>query len=78
MYDSIVRTLVPVVVGILLVQAARIGLDLPEGALAEIVTVVVTAAYYGLARLVEEHVSPVVGRLMLSAGLTQAKPTYTR
>jgi len=66
-----------VIVGVLLVQAARIGLDLPEGALNEIVTVVVTAAYYGLARLVEERVSPVVGRLMLSAGLTRKRPTYT-
>ncbi|ASU81494.1 hypothetical protein CDO52_00680 [Nocardiopsis gilva YIM 90087] len=76
MYESIVRTVVPVIVGVLLAQAARIGLDLPEGAMTEIVTVVVTATYYAVARLVEEHVSPLVGRLMLSAGLTRGRPVY--
>ncbi|MBB4931832.1 hypothetical protein F4561_002652 [Lipingzhangella halophila] len=78
MYASIVRTVVPVIVGILIAQAARVGLDLPESAVTEIVTVVVTAAYYAVARVVEEHVSPVVGRLMLSAGLSGEKPEYRK
>lgn len=38
MYDSVIRTVVPVIVGVLLGQAARIGLDLPAGAVTEVLT----------------------------------------
>lgn len=78
MYASIVRTVVPVIVGILVAQAARVGLDLPESAVTEIVTVVVTAVYYAASRFVEEYVSPLTGRLLLSAGLSGERPEYRK
>ncbi|PRX90813.1 hypothetical protein [Allonocardiopsis opalescens] len=73
---SILRTVVPVAVGVLLVQALRLGVELPEGAVTEIVTVAVTAAYYGIARALETYVSPVWGRILLSLGLTRRRPEY--
>lgn len=75
MYDSVIRTVVPVIVGVLLGQAARIGLDLPAGAVTEVVTVVVTGAYYAVARLVEQR-WPALGRVLLSAGLSRRTPMY--
>lgn len=75
MYDSVIRTVVPVIVGVLLGQAARIGLDLPAGAVTEVVTVVVTGAYYAVARLVEQR-WPALGRVLLSAGLARRAPVY--
>lgn len=75
MYDSVIRTVVPLVVGVLLGQAARIGLDLPAGAVTEVVTVVVTGAYYAVARLVEQR-WPALGRVLLSAGLARRTPVY--
>ena len=77
MYDSIVRTVVPVIVGVLLGQAARIGLDLPAGAVTEVVTVVTTGAYYAVARLVEQR-WPALGRVLLSAGLSRRAPVYVQ
>lgn len=76
MLASVLRTVVPLIVGALLAQAARLGLDLPEGAVTELVTVLVTAAYYALGRLVEEHVDPRVGRVLLSLGLARGRPVY--
>lgn len=75
MYDSVIRTVVPVIVGVLLGQAARIGLDLPAGAVTEVVTVVTTGAYYAVARLVEQR-WPALGRVLLSAGLSRRAPVY--
>jgi multisubunit Na+/H+ antiporter MnhB subunit len=72
---SILRTVVPVVVGTLLGLAAKVGLDLPGGAVAALVTVVLTAAYYWLARLVEQT-WPAVGRYLLALGLTGKQPLY--
>ena len=63
MLPSIIRTVVPVIVGVLLGQAARLGLDLPAGAVTEIVTVAVTAAYYAIVRAIEQRV-PAVGVLL--------------
>lgn len=77
MLDSILRTLVPVVVGVLLGQAARLGLDLPAGAVTEIITVVLTTAYYALGRRVE-HTWPGAGRLLLSLGLARRTPVYRK
>jgi hypothetical protein len=77
MYDSIVRTVVPLVVALLLGQAAKVGLDLDEGAVAEIVTVVVGGAYYALGRLIEKEV-PWLGRVLLSAGLSKRAPEYVK
>jgi len=75
MRASIIRTLVPVIVGVILGQAVKIGLDLPEGAVTEIVTVVITTGYYALARLIERE-WPWLGRILLSFGLTREQPTY--
>lgn len=75
MLDSIIRTVVPVIVGVLLGQAARIGFDLPEGAVTEVATVVVTGVYYALGRLVEQW-QPALGRVLLSLGLSRRVPAY--
>lgn len=75
MLASVLRTIVPIIVGTLLGWAARVGLNLPEAATAEIVTVVATFLYYGTARLLEEH-WPAVGRLLLSLGIDVGKPLY--
>jgi len=75
MYASIVRTTVPLIVALVLGQAARIGLDLDEGAVTSIVTAVIGAAYYGLARVIEREF-PSVGKVLVSAGLTSKAPTY--
>lgn len=78
MLASILRTVVPVIVGVLLGWAAKVGLDLPSGAVFEIVTVVLTAAYYAIGRWVEQT-WPQVGRFMLSLSLTRAvRPTYSK
>ncbi|WP_433329495.1 hypothetical protein [Spirillospora sp. CA-294931] len=77
-YTSVVRTVVPLIVAVLIGQAARVGLDLDEGAVTSIVTTVVGALYYAGARWIEER-WPAVGRWLLSAGLaTGTNPTYTK
>lgn len=76
MLDSIIRTLVPLIIGALITGAARLGFDLhPDMTVTEIVTVLVTGAYYWLARFVEQH-WPGVGRLLLSLGLARRTPVY--
>ena len=75
MYASIVRTVVPLVVALILGQAARIGLSLDEGAVTSIVTAVIGAAYYGLARLLEREF-PAAGKWLLALGLTGKAPEY--
>lgn len=78
MLASIIRTLVPVVVGVLLGWAAKVGFDLPAGAVTEVVTVALTTVYYAVARLLEQE-WPQVGRFLLSLGLTKAgSPQYAR
>lgn len=73
---SIVRTLTPLVVGLLVALAARwVGVELPEEALTEVVTVFVAGAYYTVVRLLEEHVSPLFGRVLLGLGL-RGRPKY--
>lgn len=75
---SLTRTLVPLAVGILGGLAARyLGVDLPAGPLEEIVTVLVAGVYYTIARVLEEHLSPVWGRILLGLGL-RGTPTYTQ
>lgn len=73
--DSLIRTLVPVVAGSILGQAARVGLDLPPGAVADLVTLVVTGVYYWMGRVLENR-WPQAGRWLLAAGLTSARPVY--
>lgn len=76
MLASIIRTVVPVIVGVLLGWAAKVGLDLPEGAVTELVTVALTVAYYAIGRWVETW-WPAGGRILLAAGLTKKKPDYS-
>ena len=75
MLASIIRTVVPMVVGVIIGQAARIGLDLNPGAVTGIVTVVVGYLYYQVARLLEQHY-PAAGRVLLALGLTGKVPVY--
>lgn len=77
MFDSVVRTVVPLMVAVILGQAARVGLRLPEGAVTEIITVVLGTVYYAVARWLERR-WPAVGRWLLAAGLTSKQPVYDR
>jgi hypothetical protein len=78
MLASIIRTLVPVIVGVLLGWAAKAGFDLPAGAVTEVVTVALTTGYYTVSRLLEQQ-WPQLGRILLSLGLTSAgSPVYAR
>ena len=77
MLDSIIRTCVPVIAGVLLGWAAKAGLDLPSGATTEIVTVVLTTAYYAAARFIEQT-WPNLGNVLLSLGLARRTPVYVK
>ncbi|GAA3972355.1 hypothetical protein FOF52_15785 [Thermobifida alba] len=76
MLTSVVRTTVPLIVGALSAFAAtRLGIDLPEAALTEVVTVLVAGVYYTAVRVLEERVSPAFGRVLLGLGL-RGTPKY--
>ena len=77
MLDSIIRTCVPVIAGVLLGWAAKIGLDLPSDAVTEIVTAVLTTAYYAAGRFIEQT-WPRLGNGLLSLGLTRRAPVYIK
>jgi hypothetical protein len=77
MLDSVVRTFVPIMVGMVLGVAAKVGLGLPSGAVADIVTVVITTGYYALARIIEKQ-WPAAGQILLSAGLSKRSPVYPK
>ena len=62
---SYVRTIVPAVVGAIIAWALHHGHDI-HGYLPQI-TVVITAVYYGLARVLEHYVSPRFGWLLGAA-----------
>lgn len=64
---SIVRTVVPLIVGALVTLVAHSGLNLDTVQATELVTVVVTAVYYILVRVLEQHVSPNFGWLLGAA-----------
>lgn len=68
---SVIRTLVPVVVGSILAGLASIGLDLPEGLVTEVVATVIITLYYAAVRLLETHVSPAWGWLLGVAKVPQ-------
>lgn len=70
---SVIRTVVPLIVGLVLAQAIRLGLDLPATEIGLIVEAVVTAVYYSLVRLAEARLSPVWGWLLGRKGA----PVYT-
>lgn len=54
LFVSFMRTLVPLVAGVVLGWAARLGLDLDDGQVTTYVTAALTAGYYGVFRLLEE------------------------
>ncbi|MDX3629059.1 hypothetical protein PV728_01780 [Streptomyces europaeiscabiei] len=54
LFVSVMRTLVPLVAGLILTWAARLGLDLDQAAVAPYVTAALTAAYYLAFRGLEE------------------------
>ena len=69
---SLIRTVVPMVVGWVIAQLAVHGFNLPPGTVEQVVTWLITAAYYGLIRLLETRFKPIWGWLL---GLPKA-PTY--
>jgi len=71
-FPSLVRTIVPMIVGWVIAQLAVHGLSLPPGTVEQVVTWLITAAYYGAVRLLETRFKPVWGWLL---GLPKA-PTY--
>ena len=77
MLASIIRTAVPVIVGVLLGWAAKIGLDLPSGAVTEIVTAVLTTTYYAAGRFIEQT-WPNLGNFLLSFRLARRTPVYLK
>jgi hypothetical protein len=74
--SSIIRTVVPAAVGILVGWAAKAGFNLPNDAVSAIVTIVITGVYYAGARWIEAHFNPTFGRILLSLGLTDKAPVY--
>jgi len=75
---SIIRTLVPLLVGVLVALGSRyLAVELPVDALEEVVTVVVAGVYYAVVRVLEEWVSPVWGRVLLGLGIG-GTPRYTQ
>lgn len=69
---SLVRTVVPLVVGAVVSALAKVKLGLDAEAATAVVTVVVTTVYYTGVRLLEELVNPLWGRLL---GIAKV-PTY--
>lgn len=77
MYDSVIRTVVPLVVTLILGWAAKVGLGLPSDALTIVVTAVIGFVYYTVARVVEQR-WPAWGSALLALGMTTRQPTYMR
>lgn len=73
MTTSIVRTLVPMIVGALLGLSVVKQAGITEEQATIVVTALVQFAYYWLARLAEEHLSPRFGWLL---GVAK-RPEYT-
>jgi hypothetical protein len=71
---SLIRTIVPMVVGAIVSFCALHGLVIPAAGLTELVTALVSAAYYAGVRFLETKVSPKFGLLLG----TKAKPVYTK
>jgi hypothetical protein len=69
---SVRRTVVPVLVGIVLAQAARANLTLPADHVAGLVEAVFITGYYALVRMIERYV-PEAG-VLLGAFI---QPRYT-
>jgi len=65
---SVIRTVVPVVVGLLVAGGTRVGLHLTGDTFTAPITAGVTAVYYAGARWLEVHVGPKWGWLLGKAG----------
>lgn len=82
LFVSLMRTLVPIVAGLALTWAARVGLDLDEATATAYVTAALTAGYYAAFRLLEELAERMAWRpLQLLAGVALGwarPPAYER
>lgn len=65
---SIIRTVVPVVVGVLVAAAAKVGFHLTDDTFTGVITTGVTAIYYAGVRWLEVNVTPKLGWLLGKAG----------
>ncbi|MFC4906649.1 hypothetical protein [Actinomadura gamaensis] len=77
MLASIIRTVVPVFIGVILAQSPGSASTCRAARSPTSFTVAVTTAYYFAGRLVEQH-RPTIGRILLSLGLVSSSPVYVR
>lgn len=61
MFSSLVRSLVPLLAGLILTQALRLGVHLDQGAVTDVVQAAVTGLYYAAFRWAETHLGPAWG-----------------
>lgn len=52
---SLIRTVVPVIVGIIITTVAKLNVEIDSGAVTDLVTAVVTGAYYAAVRWAESR-----------------------
>jgi hypothetical protein len=71
----VLRTVVPLIVGLIIAYALKLGLHLTSPSVTVWVTSAVTAGYIALARYVEVK-WPAIGKYLVSLGLVTAQPTY--
>jgi hypothetical protein len=69
---SIVRTIVPLLVGVITSSLLKAGVEIPEGFLDQYLAEIVFTLYYVGVRLLETYVGPAYGKLL---GVAK-KPTY--
>jgi hypothetical protein len=60
---SIIRTGVPLIVGVVVTTLAKIGLDIDASLLTPLFTAIVSGAYYAVVRAIEEK-KPKAGKLL--------------
>lgn len=75
MRESIIRTVVPYLVGALLTAAAYFGLDIAPTIVTAFVAAVVGAVYHAVVRQLELRY-PRLGRWLIAFGLTAQQPVY--
>lgn len=60
---SIVRTVVPAIMALLITAGLRVGIEIPDS-IEAVITTVVMAVYYAIIRLLETRVGPAWGWLL--------------
>jgi hypothetical protein len=75
MRDWIARTLVPLLTGLIIAAGAKAGLDLPAGALSDVLVAGITGGWVILSRLIELR-WPLLGRILMSLGISNKAPSY--